>query len=45
VLVPNDDNAAPIITYLKTLNIAANKFPTTGQDASTVGLQKTSSRA
>jgi D-xylose transport system substrate-binding protein len=39
VLVPNDDNAAPIITYLKTLNIPANKFPVTGQDASTVGLQ------
>ena len=38
-LVPNDENAAPIITYLKTLNIPAQKFPTTGQDATLVGLQ------
>ncbi len=33
VLVPNDENAAPIISYLKTLNIPAKKFPVTGQDA------------
>ena len=39
VLVPNDENAAPIITYLKTLNIPAQKFPVTGQDATTVGVQ------
>ena len=39
VLVPNDENAAPIITYLKTLNIPAKKFPVTGQDATLVGLQ------
>ncbi len=38
-VVPNDENAAPIITYLKSLNITADKFPITGQDATTVGLQ------
>jgi D-xylose transport system substrate-binding protein len=38
-LVPNDENAAPIITYLKTLNIPAKSFPVTGQDATLVGLQ------
>jgi D-xylose transport system substrate-binding protein len=38
-LVPNDENAAPIITYLKTLNIPADKFPVTGQDATLVGIQ------
>jgi D-xylose transport system substrate-binding protein len=37
--MPNDETAAPVITYLKTLNIPANKFPVTGQDATTVGLQ------
>jgi D-xylose transport system substrate-binding protein len=39
VLVPNDENAAPIITYLKTLNVPAKKFPVTGQDATLIGLQ------
>ena len=39
VLVPNDENAAPIISYLKTLDIPAKKFPVTGQDATLVGLQ------
>src|ERR1035437_7986852 len=39
VLVPNDENAAPIISYLKTLNITAKKFPVTGQDATLVRLQ------
>ena len=39
VLMPNDETAAPVITYLQTLNIPANKFPVTGQDATTVGLQ------
>ena len=38
-VVPNDENAAPIITYLKTLNIPADKFPITGQDATLVGIQ------
>jgi D-xylose transport system substrate-binding protein len=39
VLVPNDENAAPIISYLKTLNIPAKKFPVTGQDATLIGIQ------
>lgn len=38
-VVPNDENAAPIITYLKTLGYPAKKFPLTGQDATLVGLQ------
>ena len=38
-VVPNDENAAPIITYLKTLGIPADKFPITGQDATLVGIQ------
>ncbi len=39
VLVPNDENAAPIIHYLQSLHIKAKSFPTTGQDATLVGLQ------
>ncbi len=39
VLVPNDANAAPIITYLKTHGVKPKTFPTTGQDASLTGLQ------
>jgi len=38
-VVPNDENAAPIITYLKTLGTPPNKFPVTGQDATLVGIQ------
>jgi D-xylose transport system substrate-binding protein len=38
-VVPNDENAAPIITYLKSLHIPAKKFPITGQDATLAGLQ------
>jgi D-xylose transport system substrate-binding protein len=38
-LVPNDANAAPIITYLKTHGVKPKTFPTTGQDASLTGLQ------
>jgi D-xylose transport system substrate-binding protein len=38
-LIPNDENAAPIIKYLQTLHIPAKKFPATGQDATLVGLQ------
>ncbi len=38
-LTPNDENAAPIITYLKTLHIPPRTFPLTGQDATLVGLQ------
>jgi D-xylose transport system substrate-binding protein len=39
VLVPNDANAAPIIHYLQTQGVKAKTFPTTGQDATTIGLQ------
>jgi D-xylose transport system substrate-binding protein len=39
VLVPNDENAAPIINYLQTLHIKPQTFPVTGQDATLVGLQ------
>jgi len=39
VLVPNDANAAPIITYLQSQKIQAKTFPVTGQDASVPGLQ------
>ncbi|WP_223691265.1 sugar ABC transporter substrate-binding protein [Leifsonia poae] len=38
-LVPNDENAAPIITYLKNHGIKEKAFPITGQDATLVGLQ------
>ncbi len=41
VLVPNDANAAPIISYLKSHQIAPKTFPVTGQDASLIGLQNT----
>ena len=39
VLVPNDENAAPIITYLKNHGTKPRTFPVTGQDATLVGLQ------
>jgi len=39
VLVPNDENAAPIIHYLQTQGVKAKTFPTTGQDATLIGLQ------
>src|SRR5580692_8167943 len=39
VLTPNDENAAPIITYLQTQGVKARTFPVTGQDATLVGLQ------
>jgi D-xylose transport system substrate-binding protein len=38
-VIPNDENGAPIITYLKTLGVKAKTFPLTGQDATLVGLQ------
>jgi D-xylose transport system substrate-binding protein len=38
-VVPNDENAAPIITYLKSQHIPAKTFPITGQDATLAGLQ------
>jgi D-xylose transport system substrate-binding protein len=39
VLMPNDETAAPVVTYLKSLNITPGTFPVTGQDATLVGLQ------
>jgi D-xylose transport system substrate-binding protein len=39
VVVPNDDNANAVISYLKTLNVPPKTFPTTGQDATLTGLQ------
>jgi D-xylose transport system substrate-binding protein len=38
-LIPNDENAAPIIHYLQNKGIKAKTFPTTGQDATLTGLQ------
>ncbi|HWB66428.1 MAG TPA: substrate-binding domain-containing protein [Mycobacteriales bacterium] len=38
-IIPNDENAAPIITYLQNQGIKAKTFPITGQDATLVGLQ------
>jgi D-xylose transport system substrate-binding protein len=39
LLSPNDENAAPIITYLKQQGVKPDTFPVTGQDATLVGLQ------
>jgi D-xylose transport system substrate-binding protein len=39
LLSPNDENAAPIITYLQTQGVKPYKFPVTGQDATLVGIQ------
>jgi D-xylose transport system substrate-binding protein len=39
LLMPNDENAAPVITYLKTKGVKPKTFPVTGQDATLVGLQ------
>ena len=38
-LIPNDENGAPIITYLKSKGVKPNTFPLTGQDNTLVGLQ------
>ena len=38
-LIPNDENGAPIITYLKSKGVKAGTFPATGQDATLTGLQ------
>jgi D-xylose transport system substrate-binding protein len=38
-VVPNDDNANAVISYLKTLKAPPKRFPTTGQDATLTGLQ------
>ena len=39
VLMPNDENGAPIIHYLQTRGIRPMTFPVTGQDATLTGLQ------
>jgi D-xylose transport system substrate-binding protein len=39
LLSPNDENAAPIITYLQRKGVKAKTFPVTGQDATLIGLQ------
>jgi D-xylose transport system substrate-binding protein len=39
VLMPNDENGAPIIHYLQTKGIKPQTFPVTGQDATLTGLQ------
>jgi D-xylose transport system substrate-binding protein len=39
VLMPNDENGAPIIHYLQTKGVKAQTFPVTGQDATLTGLQ------
>jgi D-xylose transport system substrate-binding protein len=39
LLSPNDENAAPIVTYLKTQGVKPFTFPVTGQDATLVGIQ------
>ena len=38
-VIPNDENGAPIITYLRGHGVKPYTFPTTGQDATLVGLQ------
>jgi D-xylose transport system substrate-binding protein len=38
-IIPNDENGAPIITYLQSRGIKPMTFPTTGQDATLTGLQ------
>lgn len=38
-VVPNDDNANAVISYLKTLKVPPKTFPTTGQDATLTGMQ------
>jgi D-xylose transport system substrate-binding protein len=37
-VIPNDENGAPIITYLKSQGVKPHTFPTTGQDATLTGL-------
>jgi D-xylose transport system substrate-binding protein len=39
VLMPNDENGAPIIHYLQTRGVKPQTFPVTGQDATLTGLQ------
>jgi len=37
-VIPNDENAAPIITYLESHGVKPDTFPITGQDATLTGL-------
>ena len=39
VVTPNDENAAPIISYLQSKGLAPKKIPFTGQDATLTGFQ------
>ncbi len=39
VLTPNDENAAPIISYLQSKGLKPQTIPFTGQDATPVGIQ------
>lgn len=39
LLSPNDENAAPIISYLQSQGVKADTFPVTGQDATLTGFQ------
>ncbi|HWG61857.1 MAG TPA: substrate-binding domain-containing protein [Streptosporangiaceae bacterium] len=38
-LIPNDENAAPILHYLQNQGVKPKTFPATGQDATLTGLQ------
>jgi D-xylose transport system substrate-binding protein len=38
-VVPNDDNANAVISYLKTIKVPPKRFPITGQDATLTALQ------
>jgi D-xylose transport system substrate-binding protein len=38
-LIPNDENGAPIISYLKSKGVKPQTFPLTGQDNTLTGLQ------
>ncbi len=38
-VIPNDENGAPIITWLQSQNVKPHTFPMTGQDATLTGLQ------
>ena len=37
-VIPNDENGAPIITYLQSQGVKPHTFPMTGQDATLTGL-------
>jgi len=39
VVMPNDDTANAVISYLRTLRVPPRRFPTTGQDATLTGMQ------